>query len=569
MNGAVDEKNTFSPAHHPHLRYNHLLGTSVLVCSHRLKRPWQGQTEKVFSEDQLEWDPNNPLCPGVKRASGAVTPNYTSTYVFDNDFPALLKDSPSPPESTDPLFVASPARGVCRVVCFHPKSNVTIPLMSQVEVEAVVDTWVEQFRELSEKYLWVQLFENRGLMMGCSNQHPHCQVWASDFLPSEPMVKDQKQKEYYQKYNIPLLVDYVQKEVKLRERLVAVNQTWVCLVPYWAAWPYETMLIPRRHVPKMQDLLQEEKRDLADIMRVLTSKYDNLFSCSFPYTMGFHGAHDSPSPPESTDPLFVASPARGVCRVVCFHPKSNVTIPLMSQVEVEAVVDTWVEQFRELSEKYLWVQLFENRGLMMGCSNQHPHCQVWASDFLPSEPMVKDQKQKEYYQKYNIPLLVDYVQKEVKLRERLVAVNQTWVCLVPYWAAWPYETMLIPRRHVPKMQDLLQEEKRDLADIMRVLTSKYDNLFSCSFPYTMGFHGAPGADFEGGDEYWQLHGMYYPCLLSSSTVRKFMGGYETFAQVLRERTPEEAALHLRNTSSIHYRIEKQPKMLLSIRSAFG
>ena len=267
----------------------------MLVSPHRMKRPWSGQVEKPTEEERPEFDPKNPLCPGVTRPNGATNPQYENTFVFDNDFPALLEDVPEPDETDSPLFKAAAARGTCRVMCFSPKSNITLPLMSQQEIKMVIDTWIEEMLTLGKKYQWVQIFENKGAAMGCSNPHPHCQIWASSFLPNEAMIKDRNMKEYLEIHKSNLLLDYAKQEMDKNERLVVTNSDWLALVPYWAVWPYETMIIPRnRHILRMTDLTESERMSLADIMKQLTIRYDNLFECSFPYSMGFHGAPTGP-----------------------------------------------------------------------------------------------------------------------------------------------------------------------------------------------------------------------------------------------------------------------------------
>lgn len=284
----------FQPTEHQHVRFNPLRGDWILVSPHRMKRPWAGQVEKPVGEDIPAHDPKNPLCPGVVRPNGEVNPNYESTFVFTNDFPAMLEEVPAPQESNDPLFQSAPARGTCRVMCFHPKSNLTLPLMTCQEIKTVIDEWIKQMLDLGKKYTWVQIFENKGAVMGCSNPHPHCQIWASSFMPNEPKLKDTNQKAYFAKYGRPMLMDYVNKELEKKERLVVTNDDWVVVVPYWAVWPYETMVLPRRHVSRMTDLTETEKTSLADIIKRLTTKYDNLFECSFPYSMGWHGAPTGP-----------------------------------------------------------------------------------------------------------------------------------------------------------------------------------------------------------------------------------------------------------------------------------
>ncbi|KAK3098097.1 hypothetical protein FSP39_016050 [Pinctada imbricata] len=281
---------TWDLREHPHIRYNPLTEEWVTVSPHRMKRPWQGQVEKPQEDDIPRHDPKNPLCPGNTRPNGKVNPDYDSTFVFDNDFPALLDDIPSPEPSDSPLFKTAAACGTCKVMCFHPRSDVTLPLMSPQEVRAVIDKWTEINTDLGKKYNWVQIFENKGAVMGCSNPHPHCQVWASSYLPNDPAIKHRTQREYYMKHKSPMLVDYVKQELNKKERIIIENDSWVWLVPYWAVWPYETMLLPKRHVQRLEDLTDSERNDLAAIMIKLLTKYDNLFDISFPYSMGWHGA---------------------------------------------------------------------------------------------------------------------------------------------------------------------------------------------------------------------------------------------------------------------------------------
>lgn len=271
-----------------------------MVSPHRTKRPWSGQVEKPPEDSIPEWDPKNPLCPGAVRANGIQNPRYESTFVFDNDFPALLETAPPPPScdagpDSDPLdedlFRMGEAKGRCRVLCFHPKSNITLPLMSVDEIIPVIRTITQETVELGKKLAWVQVFENRGAIMGCSNPHPHCQIWASSYLPNEARLKDTNQRAYSAKHGgRPLLLDYVTRELVKKERLVVTNEDFVALVPFWAVWPFETMILPRRrNILRLEDLTPDEVRSLADCMRRLLIKYDNLFEVSFPYSMGFHG----------------------------------------------------------------------------------------------------------------------------------------------------------------------------------------------------------------------------------------------------------------------------------------
>lgn len=281
---------TFNPNEHQHLRYNPLKDEWVLVSPHRNLRPWSGQTEIPTTEEVLKFDPTNPLCPGVTRASGRVTPNYESTYVFENDFPALLREGPEPAESDDPLFQTRTAKGTCRVICYHPHTDVYFYSLSTKEIVAVIDEWIRQLTELGRDYTWVQIFENRGTMMGCSNPHPHCQIWASTFFPNEPRIKDENLRKFFDKYRKPMLQDYVEKELQKRERIVHENCEWVVVVPYWAIWPFETMVLPKRQIQRFSDVDDKQKEALAHTLKVIVAKYDNLFKCKFPYSMGWHGA---------------------------------------------------------------------------------------------------------------------------------------------------------------------------------------------------------------------------------------------------------------------------------------
>ena len=227
----------------------------------------------------------------------------------------------------------------------------------------------------------------------------------------------------------------------------------------------------------------------------------------------------------------------------------------MPLAAIRRVVDVWAEQVEELSRTYRWVQVFENKGEIMGCSNPHPHGQIWASDFIPNEPAKEDHRQFEYWKAKASPLLIDYLDVEVQQGERIVAENEHWVALVPYWATWPFEMLLLPRRHVSRLTDLAGGERDALAGILKRMLTRYDNLFETSFPYSMGWHGAPMGDHS----YWQLHAHFYPPLLRSATVKKFMVGYEMMAEPQRDLLPEDAAQMLRDQSEVHWREQRHPE----------
>jgi UDPglucose--hexose-1-phosphate uridylyltransferase len=274
----------------PHRRYNPLTREWVLVSPHRTQRPWQGQVETNDAAKQPDYDPECYLCPGNSRAGGARNPKYTSTFVFDNDFAALKPTTPMDRFEQDGLLIAETEPGVCRVVCFSPKHNLTIANMDVPDLRRVVDEWVNQFRDLGAVPFinYVQIFENRGPMMGASNPHPHCQIWSNHAIPNEVAKEQTAQAEWRQTRGTCLLCDYAKLECAAGVRIVDENEDFMTLVPFWAVWPFETMIVSKRHMTAIDLLTDSERTGLADILKRTTSRYDRLFNVSFPYSMGFH-----------------------------------------------------------------------------------------------------------------------------------------------------------------------------------------------------------------------------------------------------------------------------------------
>lgn len=273
----------------PHRRYNILTGEWILVSPHRTKRPWQGKTEENKADKKDNYDPSCYLCPGNTRASGDTNPDYQEPYSFVNDFSSLLPDAPEI-KFEKGLLQAESEKGICKVVCFSPDHSLTLPLMEVEDVTKVIEIWKKEYLELgsAEAINYVQIFENKGAIMGCSNPHPHGQIWSQGDIPLEIAKETERQKTYYAIHRRSLLADYLKLELKKNERIVFENDHFVVLVPFWAVWPYETMIISKRHVNSIKLFSEAEKKSLAGAIKVLTTKYDNLFETAFPYSAGMH-----------------------------------------------------------------------------------------------------------------------------------------------------------------------------------------------------------------------------------------------------------------------------------------
>ena len=276
----------------PHRRYNPLTGEWVLVSPHRTQRPWQGQNETQNEDQRPEYDASCYLCPGNSRSGGQKNPAFDGTYVFTNDFSALLPEAKELDLPDDPLFSASAESGICKVICFSPRHDLSVPYMDLDDVSAVVQVWIDEYKAFREmpNISYVQIFENKGSIMGCSNPHPHCQIWSSADLPLVVSQEQTSQRAYLEQHGQPMLVDYLNKELARKERVVYENDHFVVVVPFWAVWPFETMILPRKHYRSIAEFGEDEKVSFADAYKTLTLTYDHVFACEFPYTAGIHQA---------------------------------------------------------------------------------------------------------------------------------------------------------------------------------------------------------------------------------------------------------------------------------------
>lgn len=278
---------------HSHRRFNPLTGRWILVSPHRSQRPWQGKIEDSHQPKREQYDPECYLCPGNVRANGEHNPEYKTTYTFVNDFSALTADADSiAPENTGSLLTAKPERGLCKVICFSPRHDLTLAELNLEELEQVLATWKHEYHTIGAiDYInYVTIFENKGQLMGCSNPHPHGQIWAQESLPEEAALEQKFQSEYFLKHNSTLLADYVQQELASGERLIAENEHFVLLVPFWAIWPFETMILPKKAIQHIGMFTKDQTTAFAEILSINTIKYDNLFQVSFPYSAGIHQA---------------------------------------------------------------------------------------------------------------------------------------------------------------------------------------------------------------------------------------------------------------------------------------
>ena len=338
---------------HPHRRWNPLRQSWVLVSPHRSERPWLGEVAPKTAPSAVTYDPKCYLCPGNQRAGGAENPAYEGVFSFTNDFAALLPEECAADAPASELLRAEPVRGLCKVLCFHPDHSLTLARMTQAETRRVVDAWTREYEELAAlgwiKY--VQLFENRGAMMGASNPHPHGQIWATDTIPDEPAIEIAEQRLHLARTGRCLLCEYLAAERAAGERIVVENEHFTALVPWWATWPFETLVLSRRHLGAMPEMNDAERDSLADLLRRLTTRYDNLFETSFPYSMGFHQTPtDHEAHPESHfhahfyPPLLRSAAVR----------KFLVGFEMLAMQQRDIMPEAAAQRLRDCSEQHYW-----------------------------------------------------------------------------------------------------------------------------------------------------------------------------------------------------------------------
>nr|WP_319494336.1 galactose-1-phosphate uridylyltransferase [uncultured Desulfobacter sp.] len=279
-----------NPENRPHRRFNLMTGEWVLVSPHRTDQAWTGQHQEPGKTHSVQYDPGCGLCPGNRRASGEANPMYAQPFIFTEDAPALLPDTGLERPPLDTLLQMAPESGLSRIICYHPRHDLTMARMTENQIRAVIDVWIDEFNTLGQKedIAYIQIFENKGDMINDVTPHPHGHIWASSFIPNIPLKEDFRQQCYMQDHDRCLLCDYLERELDEKKRIVFSNDTFVCLVPFWAGWPFETMILPRRHMGAINFMDKKEKTDLSAIIRQLNICYDNLFESAFPYAMGIH-----------------------------------------------------------------------------------------------------------------------------------------------------------------------------------------------------------------------------------------------------------------------------------------
>jgi len=338
----------------PHRRWNPLRQSWVLVSPHRALRPWQGEVGQRVIPAGIAYDLECYLCPGNQRVGGTANPGYDGVFSFVNDFSALLPDAvPAANAANSPLLVSEPARGLCKVLCFHPDHSLTLARMTPAEIRPVVDAWTQEYQELSaiDWIQYVQIFENRGAMMGSSNPHPHGQIWSTGFVPDEPAAETVAQRDHLTRTGCCLLCDYLATERQAGERVIFENEHFAALIPWWATWPFEVLVVSRRHLGALPQLTSEERDGLADVLKRLTTRYDNLFETSFPYTMGFHQSPtDGEEHPEwhfhahFYPPLLRSATVR----------KFMVGFEMLGMPQRDITAEVAAERLRACSEEHFW-----------------------------------------------------------------------------------------------------------------------------------------------------------------------------------------------------------------------